>query len=85
MYWLFLPANPNVDPYYGNSTFEIKSQGANYITVAIDGDFFNEPVKKFAVNNMAPGNHYVEVFTDKSYSGYYATTQSEIICRLCLH
>ena len=72
----FPPANPNVDPYYGNSTFEIKSQGANFITVAIDGDFFNEPVKKFAVNNMAPGNHYVEVFTDKvHHSGYYATTQ----------
>jgi hypothetical protein len=68
----FPPNNPN----YGNSSFEIKSQGANFITVSIDGDFFNEPVKKFAVNNIAPGNHYVEIFTDRvQHSGYYSNTQ----------
>ncbi|MBK7443606.1 MAG: DUF4476 domain-containing protein [Bacteroidetes bacterium] len=70
------PHYQNVYPNYGNSTFEIKSQGANYITVSIDGDFFNEPVKKFAVSNMSPGNHFVEIYTDRmQHSGYYTTTQ----------
>jgi len=73
----FPPTNPNVNPYYGNSTFEIKSQGANYITVAIDGDYFRDPVKRFAVNNITAGNHYVEIFTERAqHSGYYTSTQS---------
>lgn len=71
------PTNPNVNPYYGNSTFEIKSQGSNFITVSIDGDYFREPVKRFVVGNVAAGNHYVEIFTDRAqHSGYYTTTQT---------
>lgn len=58
------------------STFEIKLTGNGYISVAIDGDYFNDPVKKFSVSNMAPGNHYVEIFSEKMvHSGYYSNTQ----------
>ncbi len=58
------------------STFEIKLNGAGMMTVAIDGKFFNEPVRKFSVSNITPGNHYLEIFNERVvHSGYYSNTE----------
>ena len=62
------------------STFEIKLTGSGFITVAIDGEYFPEPVKRFSINNITAGNHFVEIFKEKvQHSGYYSNTQNELI------
>jgi len=61
---------------YNASTFEIKLTGNGFITVALDGEYFGEPVKHFSLNNLPAGNHFVEIFTEKiQHSGYYSNTQ----------
>lgn len=69
---------PHVYDYnlHDASTFEIKLSGSGFITVSIDGDYFPEQVKKFSVNNLPAGNHYVEIYSEKiQHSGYYSNTQ----------
>ncbi len=61
---------------YNASTFEIKLTGNGFMTVSLDGEYFGEPVKRFSLNNIPAGNHYIEIFTEKmQHSGYYSNTQ----------
>jgi hypothetical protein len=61
---------------YNASTFEIKLTGNGFMTVSLDGEYFGSPVKKFSLNNIPAGNHFVEIFTEKiQHSGYYSNTQ----------
>ena len=69
---------PHVYDYnlYNASTFEIKLTGTGFMTVSMDGEYFENPVKKFSLNNIPAGNHHIEIFTEKiQHSGYYTNTQ----------
>ncbi len=60
---------------YNSSTFEIKLTGNGFMTVSLDGEYFDSPVKRFSLNNIPAGNHYVEIFMEKTqHSGYYSNT-----------
>lgn len=65
---------PGETHYYDYSALEIKSQGAGLITVAFDRQNFPEKTKLFSIAQLEPGNHLLEIFTDRIvYHGYYAT------------
>ena len=65
---------PGTTNYYEYSALEIKSQGAGLITVAFDQQHFPQQTKFFSISQIEPGNHLLEIFTDRLiYHGYYAT------------
>ncbi|MBC8047834.1 MAG: DUF4476 domain-containing protein [Fimbriimonadaceae bacterium] len=62
--------------YKDFSSLEIKSYGAGYFTVSIDRQYFQNPVKNFLLSNIEPGDHKIEIFTERAvHHGYYTSTQ----------
>lgn len=69
-------ARPNHYDPYDLSTLEIKSQGAGYISVSVDDQLYPNQTKLFSLSHLNPGNHYIEIFTDRIvYHGYYAVSE----------
>lgn len=61
---------------YATSTFEIRSQGSMYFSVAVDGRYFPNPVKRFSLGSVTPGMHHVEIFADVKVHGQYTQLTS---------
>ncbi|MEZ5014470.1 MAG: DUF4476 domain-containing protein [Chitinophagales bacterium] len=71
-----LVAYPPMTDYHDLSSFELKFNGDGRIMVSVDGHYYYEPVRKFSLDNVAPGNHFLEVFVERNnYNGYYGSTQ----------
>lgn len=65
---LFLTVSAKAEAPGNRSSLEIISE-ANMITVAIDRQYFSQPTHFFSVDNIKPGNRYVEIFGIQRYHG----------------